>query len=232
MNVKESIKNEFSGWKNWEMCWLVIAIVVIGIVSIYMEGSLIGFITAETGIIAVITGGKGKTSTYVFGLINTIFLTFIAFEARYYGRVMLNICYYLPMFFYGMYVWSRNINPETKEVYKNNLSLKNSILLVISVFAVTFAYGIVLQYLNGNMPFVDSLATVVAIVAFFLGVMMYSEQWLLWIIENTVSVIMWIYTIGQVNGGITMFVMASIYLINSIVMYIKWRRDAEKYDVE
>ena len=131
------------------------------------------------------------------------------------------------MQFYGFYEWGKNMNPDTHEVYKKKMSLRNTVILLISVFALTVLYGLFLQLLNGNLPFVDALSTVVAIIALYISIKMYTEQWLLWIIVNIVTVIMWIYALNNGNGSVVILIMTLIYLINSIIMYFKWKNESD-----
>ena len=131
------------------------------------------------------------------------------------------------MQFYGFYEWGKNMNPDTHEVYKKKMSLRNTVILLISVFVLTVLYGLFLQFLNGNLPFVDALSTVVAIIALYISIKMYTEQWLLWIIVNIVTVIMWIYALNNGNGSVVILIMTLIYLINSIIMYFKWKNESD-----
>ena len=171
--------------------------------------------------------GKGKLSTYIFAIIHIITYALILYNSKYYGLLMLNILYYLPMQFYGFYEWGKNMNPDTHEVYKKKMSLRNTVILLISVFVLTVLYGLFLQFLNGNLPFVDALSTVVAIIALYISIKMYTEQWLLWIIVNIVTVIMWIYALNNGNGSVVILIMTLIYLINSIIMYFKWKNESD-----
>ena len=118
----------------------------IAVISIILGDTYLGIIAAITGIVCVICTGKGKLSAYVFGLVNVIAYAIIAFESKYYGEVMLNLIYYLPMQFWGFYVWSKNMNPETNEVSKRQMSLKQTAIMLILVFALTIGYGLFLQF--------------------------------------------------------------------------------------
>lgn len=182
--MNELLKNELSGWKSWEIGWLLMATVGITIITVALGEDYLGLIAAVTGIICVIFAGKGKLLTYFFAIIHIVTYALIAYNARYYGILMLNVLYYLPMQFYGFYVWQKNMNPDTKEVYKKSLSRKNTVILLVLVFAMTMVYGTILQILNGNLPFVDALGTVVAVVGMYISIKMYAEQWLLWISQH------------------------------------------------
>ncbi|WP_296887627.1 nicotinamide riboside transporter PnuC [uncultured Methanobrevibacter sp.] len=224
--MNEFLKNELFGWKSWEIVWMLIATVGITIITVALGEDYLGLIAAVTGIICVILAGKGKLLTYFFAIIHIIIYALIAYNARYYGILMLNILYYLPMQFYGFYVWQKNMNPDTKEVYKKSLSRKNTAILLVLVFAMTMAYGFILQVLNGNLPFVDALGTVVAVVGMYISIKMYAEQWLLWIIVNIINLGLWIYAFLTGNGTVAILFMCIIYLVNSVIMYFKWKNEA------
>lgn len=223
--MHDLIKNEFVGWKRWEICWLLIATISIAVISIILGDTYLGIIAAITGIVCVICTGKGKLSAYVFGLVNVIAYAIIAFESKYYGEVMLNLIYYLPMQFWGFYVWSKNMNPETNEVSKRQMSLKQTAIMLILVFALTIGYGLFLQFLNGNLPFIDALSTVISVVALYISIKMYTEQWILWIIVDIVTVIMWLFALINGTGSVAVLLMWCIYLINAFIMYVKWRNE-------
>ena len=227
-NIKEVIKRELINWKKWEVIWLLVATAVILSVSVYWKDSIVATFAALTGIWCVILTGKGKVSSFWFGSINTVLYAIIAWEAKYWGEVMLNLIYYVPMNFVGLYMWSKNITKETEEVVKKRLSLKKSIMSYGLVLVGTLGYGLFLKVLNGTLPFVDSMSTVFSVFAQFLCVKRYMEQWVLWVIVDVVTVIMWIYAFVNGTGDMATVLMWSIYLINAIFMLIKWKKDTEE----
>ncbi len=230
--IKERINRELTGWKKWEIIWLLIATTVILGVSVYWKDSVIGIVAALTGIWCVILTGKGKLSSFWFGTINTVLYAIVAWKARYWGEVMLNLIYYVPMNFVGMYMWSKNMDKQTEEVLKKRLSRKNSIVAYSCVIMGTLGYGVVLKLLNGTLPFIDSMSTVFSIFAQFLCVKRYMEQWVLWIIVDVVTVIMWTYAFINGTGDIATVLMWLIYLINAIVMLLKWVKDTKENLIE
>ena len=187
-----------------------------------------GIISATTGVACVVCTGKGKLSAYIFGTVNVVLYAIIAFNARYYGEVMLNALYYFPMEFYGFYIWSKHMNQETHEVQKQWMQPKGRYLVAVAVIAGTIGYGFVLKALGGALPFVDALSTVVSVVAMLVSVKMYVEQWVLWIVVDVVTVIMWAVAFAQGSESIATLLMWIIYLGNAIIMYRKWAREARK----
>ena len=89
-------------------------------------------------------------------------------------------------------------------------------------------YGFILKALGGTLPFVDSMSTVLSVVAQILCLKRLAEQWILWIVIDAVTVVMWAY--NYMNGGesVATLLMWIVYLLNAILMYIKWRKDVKE----
>ena len=63
--IKEYVKEEFLGWKSWEIVWLSIACITIFALSVYWKDTVMGVISATTGVACVVCTGKGKLSAYI-----------------------------------------------------------------------------------------------------------------------------------------------------------------------
>lgn len=226
--IKETIKSELVGWKKWEVLWLFFATFTIVSLSLYWKDTATGILAALTGIWCVILTGKGKLSSFWFGTINTVLYAIVAWKARYWGEVMLNLLYYLPTNFIGLYLWSKNINKETEEVVKQRLNVKNSIILYILLAITTVGYGFLLKVMNGTLPFIDAMSTIFSVFAQILCIKRCMEQWILWIIVDVVTVIMWVYAFINGTGDLATILMWSIYLINAIIMFAKWNKDSKE----
>ncbi len=225
MNI---IKREFEGWKFWEISWLILACGIITGLSIYWGDTLMGIISATTGVACVICTGKGKLSAYVFGLINCVLYAIISYKAKLYGETMLNALYYVPMQFYGFYVWSKNMNEETKEVIKKAMTWKIRGLFTLLIGIGTIIYGLVLNYLGDSNPYLDSFTTVCSVFAMIISIKMYAEQWIIWVVVNIASVIMWAIAFSSGNDNIATLLMWCVYLINAVIMLVKWMKEANK----
>lgn len=228
MKIKQFIKEELTGWKKLEIVWLLIACAVITGLSIYWQDTLMGIISATTGVACVVCTGKGKLSAYVFGLVNSVLYSIISYKAHLYGETMLNALYYVPMQFIGFYIWSKNMNKETHEVKKIHMKSSTRILWLLTMVVATIVYGFILKKLGDAMPFVDSFTTVSSVVAMIVSVKMYSEQWWIWILVDVFSVYMWWtnFTVG--NDNMATLLMWIIYLGNAIIMCIKWEKEITK----
>lgn len=216
------LKNETSNWSKLEILWLAIASFTIVALSIYWQDTLMGIISSLTGVVCVICTGKGKLSAYIFGFINCLLYAIISYKAGYYGETLLNGIYYLPLQFYGFYVWNKNMNEDTKEVNKRHMTNKQRLILLCSIIIGTYLLGLFLNFLGGNIPFIDAFSTASSIIAMIISIGMFSEQWWIWIVVDVVTVYMWFLNFQQGNENIATLIMWCVYLLNAIFMCYKW----------
>jgi nicotinamide mononucleotide transporter len=216
----------FKDWNLFEKSWLLIFTLINLYLFFVWHDTLLGLVASLTGMICVVLVAKGKISNYYFGIVNVIAYAYISYQSRYYGEVMLNLFYFLPMQFVGLYFWRKNINKEKSndDVLINKLSGKEKLLwLVVSILGV-FNYGVFLLYLGGTLPFVDSASTILSIIAMILMVRRVVEQWILWIVIDLISIFMWFYILTQGGNEISMLVMWSAFLVNAIYGYYNWKK--------
>ena len=228
-DIKRFLKSELTGWTALDIAWLAAPTAVILGLSLYWGDTPASIITALTGVWCVILTGKGKRSSFLFGMVNVLFYALISFRAKYYGEVMLNLLYYVPMNFVGWSAWKRHMNEETGEVIKEKLPLKKGLVVYGLTAAAILLYGLVLRALGGNLPFVDSMSTVVSVTAQILSVKRLVEQWVLWIVVDVVTVIMWAVHFAQGGETIATLAMWSVYLLNAVFMYIRWNKEGSAH---
>lgn len=214
-------KNYFSDWTLFEISWLIISTLTMLTLSIVWGDSPMALISGITGIISVVLCAKGKISTYAFACVNVGLYAIIAYQNRLFGEVMLNGFYYLPMNIVGFYMWRKQKDDEGT-VIARRLTAKQIILLVIGLLIAITAYWRVLVALGGNLQLIDSITTVLSIVAFLLQIGRFMEQWILWMIINVFSIMMWSLLLGTPEGSVTMIIMFSAYLINGVYGFRNW----------
>lgn len=217
------IKNYFKDWNTYEKIWLGLFTAIIIGLSIFWKDNLIGIIASLTGIWCVVLTAKGKISNYYFGIINVITYAIVAYGWKYYGEVMLNIAYFLPMQFVGIYIWIKNRKQNDKDgVYVKFLNNKQRIFwLILSIIGVV-GYGFVLQGLGGSLSFTDSMSTILSIIAMILMAGRYMEQWILWIVVDVVTIVMWFVVMLQGGNDISILLMWIAYLVNAVYGLINW----------
>ena len=192
--------------------------------SILWGDSLLGFVAFISGILCVLLAARGNKHTYSIGIINCVSYAIVSYSSGLFGEVMLNAMYYLPLQLIGFYIWSKNTDFQRNTVEKKRLKISQTTLILILSIIGTILYGIFLSTLEGQaIPFIDSFTTVFSIVASILMLLRFREFWILYIVVNLVSVIMW--TIRFIDGtpdSLLMIIMWTAYLINSVYGAIVW----------
>ena len=85
------------------------------------------------------------------------------------------------------------------------------------------------QEIGGEFTLVDATSTVLSVIATILMLARYTEQWIMWVIVNVVSVVLWVMALmSGGEGAVTLLVMWIAYLFNSIYGYVNWRKMASK----
>lgn len=187
---------------------------------------IINSIAAISGIFCVVLCAKGKKSQYIWGLFNIVGYVIIAYINKYYGEVMLNALYYLPSQFIGFYLWDKHSNKKTNAVKSEKMTIKQTIIFLALCILGIFIYKLLLDLLGGTNTLLDSASTVISIFANILMLLRYREQWLLWIIIDIITVIMWLLV-----SDFIMVTMWSVYLINAFYGYYNWSKLYEKQNV-
>lgn len=216
----------FKEWTWFERIWLLLFSIVNVFLYLKWDSGLIGLISAMSGMLCVVLVAKGKISNFVFGIVNTATYAYISYGYGLYGESMLNALFYLPTQFIGLWMWQRHrsVNKvRDEDIEIKRLSVKGWAIVVASVVVGAYAYMHILMALDAQQVRIDSVAVVMSVVAQILLTLRYAEQWVLWILVNLLSIVLWVVTLSQSGGSdYTMPVMWTAFLINSIYGWINW----------
>jgi nicotinamide mononucleotide transporter len=212
---------------NWFDWFLIIGTTVVSILPSLLGGEwdTLGFITAVTGILNLVLCAKGYIWNYFFGIIYNAIYVYISWKSRLYADSALYLLYYLPMQFIGWINWAKNQNQESGVVNVVHLTRKAALILlaVSAVLIPAFAWLLSQPFIGDSQPWLDATTTVVSIVAMYMMVKAFAEQWILWILIDGVQVVKW--TIATVRGeehAALMLVMFAFFLANAIYGLIQW----------
>ena len=174
---------------------------------------------------------KGNIVNYIFGIIYNAIYVYIAWKTRLYADSVIYLCYYLPMQFVGWATWKKNQNQDSGAVNVVHLTRKMalSLLAAAAVLIPLFAWILGLPAIGDSQPGLDSVTTVISILAMFMMVRAIAEQWYIWIVLDAVQTVKWlIATIrGEEHAGL-MLVMFAFFLANAVYGLIQWNRLARQ----
>lgn len=207
---------------------------------------IIGLICTLSGVLVSIYTAKAHIVGYVWWMINAVTTGIIGLYNSLYGQFILNIFITLPLLIYGFIAWKKNMAlNNSKDIVIRKFNLKQWIIALISSVIIWISYGLFLTYLP-NIAYnlfnihiskdpqiiLDSFTCVMTIMATYLTGKRYIEQWLFWIVFNSISIIMFvIQSIGVSITNPSMLVadfsdILSLlqYIIGVTYGYILWRK--------
>lgn len=211
-------------WNAFELGWLILfSAIAIGL-SVAGDDSLLNFSVFITGVFCVVLAAKGHLWTYIFGMYNTIAYAYVAHSNGLFGEMGLNLFFFLPMNIIGFLMWRRKMRGSIVEM-RGMTPVALVGVAVLCVFGI-LGLGWGLAQIEGqNTPYIDATTNVLSVIATFLMVWRFKEQWLLYIILNIFTVLMWsIRTAHGSPNGPVMILMWSAFLVNAVYGYYNWNR--------
>ena len=217
--LEQTRQELFGGWKPFEAAWLLIFIAAQIGIYIYNPDSILGMVSGISGIICNVFVSKGKISNYFFGLIFAYTYFYISLGANFLGEMNTTLYVYIPAQFIGYFLWKANMQKEQNSdaVIAKALTVNGWIGLIAFLVIGTLLFVEILNYYGGSSTGLDGLSTIIVVAAQALMVLRYREQWLLWIVLNIISILLW-------ADNTSMYVMYSAYLLNSLYGYYNWSK--------
>ena len=214
---------KIKGWSYYEIGWLLAFSIIGLIISIMQKSDMLGLFVFMSGIFCVVLAAKGNIWTYYFGLINSFGYAYIAYKNGLFGEMGLNLIFFVPTNIMGVILWKKKMRDKTNTIMRELTNKYRVYILVITVLSVILL-GVLLSLIKGqNNPFIDAITNVLSIIATFLMMYRYKEQWILYITLNCFTVALWIIRLknGSLEAPI-MIIMWSAFLVNAIYGYINW----------
>ncbi|AIQ21267.1 nicotinamide mononucleotide transporter [Paenibacillus sp. FSL H7-0357] len=222
------VNKSWGGWNLFELTWLVLFTSIAVGFTVISKDSLFGFTVFITGVLCVVLAAKGNLMSYVFGMYNTIGYAYLAYVNGLFGEVMLNLLFFVPMNVVGFYMWKNNRTDG--KLSMRQLELKRLLLVGAVCVLGSLLLGLGLSFIPGqNSPYIDAITTVLSVVATLLMVRRFKEQWLVYIVLNMFTVLLWVIRMLEGSGeGLLMIVMWSAYLVNAVYGYYNWNKGARE----
>ena len=202
--------------------FLSIGILVQIITYILAPSSAVALISGILGVCSVVLGAQGNILTFVFGFAQVGTYSYLCWQERFYAELLLNAYYFLTMI-YGVYVWRRRLfKQEEKKLQVQTRRLPAPMLLGVLMGSVLLSIltGFILQtYTNDSQPYMDAFTTIPALVAQVLMILVYREQWYIWLVVDILATIMWVQA-----GNYCMAVQYAFWCVNCFYGYNQWNK--------
>ena len=222
------IKEFFADWSWKEKAWLAFVLIVQTVAWAIQKESLFMLVMTLTSSLNLVLGAKGKVAGLYFAIINSALYAINCMGIPLYGEVMYNLIYSIPVSAIAIFTWKKNMTKGGEVKFRTmtpKIMLTTAAVTIIGVLG----YMQILKWMGGNLPFMDSLTTVVSVVASFLYLLRFSEQWAMWAIVNALSIVMWVMVFMQGDSSaLLIIIMKTINFINSTYGFMNWRKIAKE----
>ncbi len=192
-----------------------------------METMILQITGVVLGLLYIWLEYKVNIWMWIVGILMPIVQGFLYYDKGLYADAAINV-YYVFAGIYGLIYWLQGSKSKTKDTAHPHSIMehdKKLIPYIIASYAVIHLaiYLLLVNFTNSTVPVCDSFTTALSIVALWMLSRKYTEQWLVWLVIDVVTVGLYIYKDIPVT--------ASLYLLYSVLAvcgYREWSRLAKK----
>jgi nicotinamide mononucleotide transporter len=169
-------------------------------------------------LICVLLTIKENIWQWSVGILGVIFYLVVFYQAKLYANMWLQVVF-IALQIYGWYEWLYG-GKDKGELKISRSSFARNCFLMIAAILGTAAMAFSFAKLTDNaMPFADSAATVLSLIAQWMLAKKYLENWLVWILVNVITIVLGISQKLYLTAGLYL-----VFFILAIIGFLEWRR--------
>ena len=158
---------------------------------------------------------------WFFAFLSTAIYTVLFWDVNLLMESALNV-YYMAMAVYGWHQWTRggtNSSDEPDVLAIRTMSGQQHALVIAAIAVLVFVSGYLLsEHSSAAWPYVDSFTTWASVITTYLVARKYLQNWLYWIVIDTVSIPLYI------DRGLNLTALLFVaYVVIAVIGYFKWR---------
>jgi nicotinamide mononucleotide transporter len=156
---------------------------------------------------------------WLFGIVSPLLTMYaLYFYFNLYAEVVLQV-YYIGMAIYGFYTWKYGgVKHSEKPI--EIWAAKKHLIIIIAGLILSFILGYFLKnYTEASSTYIDSFTTVFAIIATYMTAKRILENWIYWIIIDTVSIFLY-----AGRGGYFFALLFVAYTLIAIYGFYHWKK--------
>ncbi|MCQ2369805.1 MAG: nicotinamide riboside transporter PnuC [Paludibacteraceae bacterium] len=192
-----------------------------------METTILQIVGVILGLLYLWLEYKVNVWMWVVGILMPIVQGTLYYDKGLYADAAINV-YYIFAGIYGLICWLYHAPSKSKKAVVPHSILKHDKKLIPYVIASYIVihvaiYLLLVNFTNSTVPICDSFTTALSIVALWMLSRKYTEQWLVWLVVDVVTVGLYIYKDIPVTASLYL-----LYSVLAIVGYREWNRLAKK----
>jgi nicotinamide mononucleotide transporter len=172
------------------------------------------------GLLYLIFAAKEKLACWYFAGISSVLFIIVFIKVNYPLESLLQVFYFF-MAIFGWYKWKFRAGEmgSTRKIISLTV-LQNFLVIMVSLLLAAGLFYLVKFFnLTASFPILDALTTSFAVVTTFLVAYKVLENWIYWIVIDSVSI--YLYANKELWFTVILF---AIYLILATFGYLSWRR--------
>jgi len=189
----------------------------------WLLGNYIELLGAILGFAYVFFSIRQNILTWPVGLLTSALYIWVFFDSKLYADMGLQM-YYVAISIYGWYEWLRgkSTSSDSHEALKiSRITMHLGLVLALSSFVIFMLMWYILKnYTDSPVPFADSLATALSIVATWMLARKILEHWLVWIFVDAFSIALFWY-----KGLYPTVILFVVYTLMAFVGFIEWKKE-------
>lgn len=152
---------------------------------------------------------------------STLIYAILFFDASLLMDSFLN-AYYLVMAVYGWYAWKyTNAIEKNEELHISRYGLKKNIKIILILSTVSIVLGYIMDnYTKADFAYIDSATTVFALFATYMLAQKIIENWLYWVVIDSVSIYIYIQ-----KGFYLTAILFVLYTLLALLAYQTWKKE-------
>lgn len=186
---------------------------------------VIEIIAAIIGLTYLFLEYKANVWLWPVGILMSLFYVVIFFHGKFYADAAVYL-YYIGANTYGLVKWTQSRRKlqdggtTTDEMPITHTPKRQLLPLAAAAIALWgLLYWVLSTFTDSPVPLGDAFTTSLSIVAMWMLAQKYLEQWLLWIVINLVSTVLYFWKGLYPTGVLFIF-----YVIVAVMGYFRWKR--------
>ena len=171
---------------------------------------------------------KQNLWSWVAAFFSTLIYSILFFDASLLMDSALNI-FYLVMAVYGWYSWKYgNIKAQNEQLQITTYGITNNFKIIGILILISILLGYIMaNYTSADFAYLDTFTTVFAVFATYMLAKKVLENWIYWVVIDTVSIYIYIQ-----KGFYLTAVLFAIYTVLACVAYIQWKKEYKNLELK
>lgn len=200
----------------FKFLWSTLA--TVGVLATCYISNSTPIVTAASiiGVLFVIGVAFKNAWTNLLGAVLTLIYAVLSYKAGYYANSVINLILLFPLQLAAFWHWRK-----TKDKVFELSAYWKKIIVVLTAISIAISCSLT-SYFGSSLWIHDGISAVLVIVATLLLMLKVKEQWYAWIPYNALEVFMWFMTASFHPEMLAIFVMRSIFFVNSLIGWYEW----------